>query len=164
MILPPTAEVLFRELGLGLVLVEDEQVVPTANHYISASVALTADILSGALRLKMPRSTVDELRRRVPSTPEDWVAELCNQIAGRFGNRLSKRGVSLRFQPPVMADENDAKGEHVPPDQRWVFRSGANTAVLELEFKVSDNFDFVAPGVEPSMAEGQLVFFGDDDA
>ena len=160
MVLPPTTEALFSQLGLGLKLVETAETEQLAPQLVCARVALSANRLAGFLSLSMPRKTVIALTPGVCSTPEDWVAELCDQVAGRFSNRLGRRGVALKVQPPVLARATPSV--FVPSDHRWLFRAGEHTALLELDVVVESDFQFTTPVAGAALSEGAVVLFGNE--
>lgn len=172
MILPPTTEALFTELGLGLRLAEASDARLVEPDLVCARVDVSALKLTGSLTLLMPRKTVTALTPNVSSHPEDWVAELCNQVAGRFSNRFGRRGVSLKTQPPVRCAPTDAPAPPGAADPgqaatelRWLFRADDHAAVLALQFEVESDFQFAdrpAPaGTGGTIGEGQLIIFGD---
>jgi len=109
--------------------------------------------------------SVDFLRNTHPRrhrgvTPQEllgWGSELVNQIAGRFVNKMGRRGVSVQIGIP-----GSLMGREIqlwfPFGDDMVFRSEGLRVSLSME-AISSEFDLLVEEQDGSSQEGDLLLF-----
>jgi len=96
------------------------------------------------------------------SSPEDWMAELSNQLLGRIKNHLLRQGVAMQRMPPMVVTglgaslTSDLKGAPL-----LFLRSEQGSVQIWLKSEPSTN-GFQGEVSDPPdrvMAEGEMVLF-----
>lgn len=133
----------------------------TVDAPLCAVVGFTGDALNGSMMLAADREPIAATRPD-GSTDRDWIAELANQLLGRFKNRLLAYGLVVHSTTPIVI-----RGERIAPLGRngdlpgVVFRCAAGGRVTvwidhqatgELQLSRSSN-------PEPVAREGDVVLF-----
>ena len=94
----------------GLPLTEAPQPVEPAAAPLCAVVGFNGKALTGALMIATDLEPIEASRPTPQTTDRDWIAELSNQLLGRFKNRLLGFGVEVYATTPIVL-----RGERITP-------------------------------------------------
>lgn len=100
---------LFKAYGLQLTESQNRpREVATAT--MCAVIGFSGTTLSGALMIAADPEPIHKSRPTPEASDRDWIAELSNQLLGRFKNRLLGYGVEVYASTPVVL-----RGERITP-------------------------------------------------
>lgn len=116
--------------------------------------------MRGTLLLAMTNGLLEELSPS-PASMRDWIAELANQLLGRFKNQLLRYGTEIYAATPSVL-----RGELLTPLQPQCalaghrFESPQGTACVWLDMEFRAGFALPTPSDEAvAPAEGEGLFF-----
>ncbi|MBP6633023.1 MAG: hypothetical protein KBG28_12400 [Kofleriaceae bacterium] len=84
-----------------------------AAFYLCGIIGFTSERLAGALVLAASQATIERSNPLGPGSPRPWIAELTNQLGGRFKRRLLGRGIEVWLSTPIVM-----RGNHLAPVPR----------------------------------------------
>ncbi|MFZ5440658.1 MAG: chemotaxis protein CheX [Myxococcota bacterium] len=150
---------LFDAYGLGAQQSESPRAGEELDLRLAAVIGFSGQKVRGTLMLAIDEGA---LRRSLPpgSEPRDWLAELANQLLGRFKNRLARFGVDLTISTPLVI-----LGERLSPSVRgatsplrWAL--GADRAHAWLDAELAPDVTLVeSKAMAEVTAEGELLLF-----
>jgi hypothetical protein len=132
----------------------------TQSFVLSGVIGFAGSDVRGTLLLAMTNGLLEELSPHSTSM-RDWIAELSNQLLGRFKNQLLRYGTEIYAATPSVL-----RGELLTPllpsgaltGHR--FESGRGTACVWLDTDIRAGFTLGTPvETEVAQAEGESLFF-----
>ncbi len=132
-----------------------------SQHFVlSGVIGFAGRDMRGTLLLALTSELLEELS---PSTAfmRDWIAELSNQLLGRFKNQLLRYGTEIYGTTPSVL-----RGELLTPLQPrcapagHCFESARGRACVWLDTEIREGFALPEPSAEAvAEAEGGAIFF-----
>jgi hypothetical protein len=127
---------------------------------LSGIIGFAGSDMRGTLLLAMTRGLLEDLSPSADSM-RDWIAELANQLLGRFKNQLLRFGTEIYAATPSVL-----RGELLTPVlplgalAGHRFESARGTACVWLDMVIRDGFSLPAPVAgDVAPAEGDSLFF-----
>jgi hypothetical protein len=124
-------------------------------------VRFTATGLSGTVVLGAPTSTLRRSNTRGTSD-RDWIAELANQLIGRFKLKLLRAGFELWSMAPVAVSARLLATAVTQPDfAPFSFRDSQGGAIaVWIELDINGAIKMTAPAAEGEIPqEGDIIMF-----
>lgn len=101
---------LFRDYSLELQRVESVARFADTELLFCVVIGFTGDQMRGSILLATTREPLGRTAPVSDTSFREWIAELVNQLLGRFKNKLVSRGVVLHVSTPVVL-----RGVHLTP-------------------------------------------------
>lgn len=157
-ILASKAQELFVDYGVTCTEVADEPA--TSSRLLCGILGFTGDKLCGSVVISASEDAVAASNPIGDGATRAWVAELTNQIVGRFKNGLFRVGVEVAMSIPVVlsaAQITPLPHTHLAP-VRLAVAAGAVTLWLEIE--AQPDLELSEPTEDSSIApEGEAFMF-----
>ncbi len=139
--------------------------VATAQPLVSV-VGFTGDQLRGSMAI----ITTEEVVRATSTSTlcdevqtSDWLAELSNQLLGRFKNRIRRHGAVLNISTPVVMSGTELRlhPQLKTSDTRYYeTTAGPVSVILNVELDEQFTVRECSPSTAPNMiSEGELMLF-----
>jgi len=126
---------------------------------LSGVIGFAGTDLRGTLLLAMTSGLLEDLSPSSASM-RDWIAELSNQLLGRFKNQLLRFGTEIYATTPSVL-----RGELLTPLRPrgalagHRFESTRGTACVWLDTEIREGFSLGTPAADVAQAEGESLFF-----
>ena len=156
-ILAGKAHELFHAYG---VVCTAEAVHPEPERLLCGILGFTGDHLCGSLVISASETAIAESNPIHDGATRAWVAELTNQLVGRFKNALLRYGVEIAMSIPVVLTA--AQLTPLPQTQADPIRLdvGGGSFAIWLEVEASPDLTLADPGPESMIAaEGEAMLF-----
>ncbi|KYF57257.1 chemotaxis protein CheX [Sorangium sp. So ce1097] len=159
---------LFRDNGVELRLLEDEEPQVTPGNAVVSFIGFTGDHLRGSLTLVAPVSLITRshpLRERRELDEDmvcDWASELANQLLGRVKNRLRPLGLVIVLSTPSAAigEHLRAREEQSEGFRRLLFDAGPDRLAVLFDALAPDAALKLEEGSSPDpQREGEVLLF-----
>jgi hypothetical protein len=132
----------------------------TPPFVLSGVIGFAGSDMRGTLLLAMTRGLLEELSASA-DTMRDWIAELANQLLGRFKNQLLRFGIEIYAATPSVL-RGELLAPVLPPGALagHRFESARGAACVWLDTVIRDGFSLPAPlAGHVAPAEGDSLFF-----
>jgi hypothetical protein len=123
-------------------------------------IGFSGDDMRGTLLIAPSRGIIERSRPVAETREQDWVGELCNQLLGRFKNRLLARGTVIHMTTPLAI-----RGQYIVATPRenldpLRLRAGDDQIWIWLDLEMKPELT-LAPVVcdDPIGVEGQTIIF-----
>lgn len=129
-------------------------------YVLAGVIGFAGSDMRGTLLLAMTGGVLQELSPS-PDSMRDWIAELANQLLGRFKNKLLRFGTVIYAATPSVL-RGELLTPVLPPGALagHRFESAHGNACVWLDIVVRDGFSLPAPAAdEVAPAEGESLFF-----
>jgi hypothetical protein len=126
----------------------------------AAIVGFGDERLRGAAALLANDQSIEHLAKTAPANPADWLGEFCNQLVGRFKNKLSEYGILPQMGTPIKVSGTDFSLDAVgtePSVWQVNWSNGQFQALLSLE--VENALELVRDPCSAVAEEGSLSLF-----
>jgi len=155
-ILSSKATELFADYGVACTV---ETTAPLTSSQLCGILGFTGDRLCGSVVIA---ATVDALAASNPigdGATRGWVAELTNQLVGRFKNELYRGGVEVAMSVPIVltATRLTPLGQEGSEPIRLLVANGVVAIWLEIE--ADPTLVLAEPSPDTMMAEGDAMMF-----
>lgn len=151
---------LFEAYGVSSTEASRPARVEGLDAHVAAIIGFTGDSIRGSLMLGMNPQALEASRQTTRDRPQDWIAELTNQLVGRFKNRLAAYDVDIVITTPLVI-----RGERLSPVMDGdaaplVWTLGEGRAYGWLDVEVQPGLELVErPGAAAVAAEGEALLF-----
>jgi CheY-specific phosphatase CheX len=151
------ASELFADYGVAC---QPLDVAPDASRQLCGVLGFTGDRLCGSVVISATHEAVAASNPIGDGATRGWVAELTNQLDGRFKNSLFRHGVEVAMSIPVVLTATQLMP--LPHTQiqpiRLVMGNGSVTIWLELEAEAG--LELTEPTADSAIAaEGEAMMF-----
>jgi CheY-specific phosphatase CheX len=156
-ILAGKAQELFNAYGVAC---STDAVQPEPERLLCGILGFTGDHLCGSLVISASERAIAESNPIHDGATRAWVAELTNQLVGRFKNALLRYGVEIAMSIPVVLTA--AQLTPLPQTQADPIRLdvGGGSFAIWLEVEASSDLTLADPGPESMIAaEGEAMLF-----
>jgi chemotaxis protein CheX len=119
----------------------------------------TGDHLCGSVVIAATHAAIADSNPIHDGATRAWVAELTNQIVGRFKNALFRCGVEVAMSIPVVLTATQLTPlphNHTEPVRLQV---GAGMVTIWLEFDATADLVLAEPSADAIAAEGEAMLF-----
>lgn len=133
---------------------------PEPERLLCGILGFTGDHLCGSLVLSASETAIAQSNPIHDGATRAWVAELTNQLVGRFKNGLLRCGVEIAMSIPVVLTA--AQLTPLPHTQSDPIRLdvGGGSLAIWLEVEASPDLTLADPGPESMVAaEGEAMLF-----
>lgn len=132
--------------------------IPPASPVLCSVLGFSSEHLRGAVVVTATLEAISDTNPASRSPARAWIAELTNQLVGRFKNELVRFGVEISVATPIVF----ATAEVTPLSSRRTdpIVAGIDAGVLSVwaELDYDDELSF-APTVAEVMPEGTAILF-----
>ena len=133
---------------------------PEATRQLCGILGFTGDRLCGSVVIAATQEAVASSNPIGDGATRGWVAELTNQLVGRFKNALLRHGVEVAMSIPVVLTATQLMPlpqQEVQPTRLAV---GAGFVTIWLELEAEAGLELTEPGPESAIAaEGEAMMF-----
>jgi Chemotaxis phosphatase CheX len=156
-ILASKAEGLFTDYGAACSTADED---PAPCSLLCGILGFTGDRLCGSVVISATPQAIAESNPIKDGATRAWVAELTNQVVGRFKNELLRCGVEVAMSIPVVltaAQLTPLPQSNTDPVRLLV---GGGFVALWLEIEADPELVLADPGPESAIAaEGEAMLF-----
>lgn len=156
-ILAEKALELFTDYGVSA---SQHDTHPETERLLCGILGFTGDHLCGSVVISATESAIAESNPIHDGATRGWVAELTNQLVGRFKNALLRCGVEVAMSIPVVLTA--AQLTPLPQNESEPIRLavGSGSLAIWLEFESSPDLVLGDPGPESMIgSEGEAMLF-----
>lgn len=156
-LLADKATELFNDYGVTCIARDAE---PLAERQLCGILGFTGDQLCGSVVIAATAPAVACSNPIQDGATRAWVAELTNQLVGRFKNALFRGGIEVAMSVPVVLTATTLAP--MPQDQTKpiFFAVGEGTMTVWLEFEATAGLELGEPSADAAMAaEGEAMLF-----
>jgi hypothetical protein len=127
---------------------------------VAGIIGFTGDAVRGSVMLAMSQHALEASRQSERDRPQDWIAELTNQLVGRLKNRLAAFDCDVVITTPLVI-----RGERIAPvmdgeSAPLVWSLGSGKAYGWIDIEAREDFELIErPGAAVAAAEGDSFMF-----
>jgi len=156
-LLADKASGLFADYG---VTCSASDAAPPDGRQLCGILGFTGDHLCGSVVISATQDAIASSNPIGDGATRGWVAELTNQLVGRFKNALLRHGVEVAMSIPVVLTATQLMPlpqQEVQPTRLAV---GAGFVTIWLELEAEAGLELTEPGPESAIAaEGEAMMF-----
>lgn len=148
---------LFADYGVTCVVVED---ATASEQRLCGILGFTGDQLCGSVVISATDTAVASSNPLKDGATRGWMAELTNQLVGRFKNSLYRAGAEVAMSIPVVLQATAVTPMPQSQVQPVELRVGDGALSIWLEIEARPGLVLAEPGAESEMAaEGEALMF-----
>ena len=138
------------------------EVPPSADKLMCGILGFTGDKLCGSVVMSASPEAVASSNPIGDGATRGWIAELTNQLVGRFKNELFRRGVEVAMSVPVVLTATQLTPVTQSRPASFVVSKSdqTGTVTLWLEIEAEDGLVLAEPSEDTAIAaEGESFMF-----
>lgn len=148
---------LFADYQVTCELADD---VAASGQRLCGILGFTGDRLCGSVVISATDSAVASSNPLKDGATRGWMAELTNQLVGRFKNSLYRAGVEVAMSIPVVLQATAVTPMPQSQIQPVCLSVGGAALSIWLEIEAQPGLELSEPGAESEMAaEGEALMF-----
>ena len=156
-ILASKAQELFLDYGATCTVLDK---IPVASSQLCGILGFTGDRLCGSVVLSATPEAIAESNPIRDGATRGWVAELTNQLVGRFKNALFRSGVEVAMSIPVVLTAISLTPLPQTSSDPTCLQVGSGTVTLWLELEAEPGLELSEPSEDSMIApEGEAMLF-----
>lgn len=131
-----------------------------ANRQLCGILGFTGDTLCGSVVISATTEAIAASNPIGDGATRGWVAELTNQLVGRFKNMLFRHGVEVAMSVPVVLTATQLTPLPQAVVQPTCFAVAGGTVTIWLETEAAPGFVLTEPSADSAIApEGEAMLF-----
>jgi CheY-specific phosphatase CheX len=156
-ILSSKAHELFADYGMVCTV---DSSPPEVTRQLCGILGFTGDRLCGSVVMSATEDAVANSNPIKDGATRGWVAELTNQLVGRFKNALFRHGVEVAMSIPVVLTATQLTPLPQTSEQPTRLQVGTGFVTIWLETEADPGLELAEPSAESAIApEGEAMLF-----
>jgi CheY-specific phosphatase CheX len=148
---------LFVDYG---VTCREVETLPEAGRQLCGILGFTGDRMCGSVMVSATHDAIASSNPIGDGATRGWVAELTNQLVGRFKNALLRGGVDVAMSIPVVLTATQLTPMPQEEVQPTRLALGAGSITIWLELEADPTLELAEPTADSAIAaEGEAMLF-----